>query len=146
MSKKMMLWMMILCSLYPESRDILACNGYAISTWHHAFLIAFLQPLTCTSCLALLSVIFITMVSLPFSSLLLKRSLECLLSEPRFELYGKNKPKQESPNKQTKKNKQTNKEKQTNKTSKNIYLLFSSCYCAQLRCLSLLYRFYRRLG
>lgn len=86
-SKKVML--VFLCSLYPESRDTLACNGYAISTWHHAFLIAFLQPVTSTSSLALLSVILIAMVSLTFSRSLLKYSLEGLLNEPRFELYGK---------------------------------------------------------
>jgi len=94
MSKKVTLD--FLCSLYPDSRDILACNGYAISTWHHAFLTDFLQPLTSTSCLALLSVILITMFSLAFWSLLLKCSLKGLLDEPRYELYKKtpNKTKQ----------------------------------------------------
>lgn len=78
----------IFCSLNPEQRYILACTGYAIWTWYHAFLTAFPHSLLSESCLALLSVILIVVLALTFSSLLLERSLEGVLAEPRFEFYG----------------------------------------------------------
>lgn len=69
------------------------CDVYAISTWHHTFLIVCLCSLTSTSCLALLSVFLTAMISLTNSSLLLKCSHKGLLDEQRFELNEKQKQK-----------------------------------------------------